>query len=394
MKKHLLLTLLAYSLVYFSYGSSYGSDATIVHVNANGTTDNGSTPVSPCNSQTYEVSSYDEQDGDQLVSVTWQWSLPGSSTFTQVTTPGTVISIPVVNDMSLSAIINLKTALGVNYTVSSNSIGITVVPVVITFSASNPGASCAASQDYSIDPICATSYTYTIAGNSGVYFTGTANSQTLTTSATTVNISFPSTGGGFSLYVSSTYSNGAAGPSSVAAYSFGVPPLSITINKIVGITAVISTQNYAGYTYTWTVNGAAPNNGSTGSGCQDELICGKANPVKVTATNACGTTTATNTAYVKCGGGGPQVIKASIVPNPTPGAMKVTLQTDMVVSGQSQEMIKAIRIVDMSGKLVRKFEFGAGVTEANITTGGLGSGIYILHVFDGTQWTNEKIIVK
>ena len=45
--------------------------------------------------------------------------------------------------------------------------------------------------------------------------------------------------------------------------------------------------------------------------------------------------------------------------------------------------------MDKSGRIVRKYEFGSGVPEASINTGGLAIDIYILQVFDGKQWENK-----
>jgi len=388
MKKFLLMTLLASSLVAVSNGQPVLS-----HIGGSGS-------VAPCTDQTYFVTVYNLPPGYKVCSVLYQWTFAGSSTVHSLLFYdngfGTSVTINVSANMNLTATptIGAVPDCSSSYSFSSASISQAVATQTLSWSSSNTVSSCGSSQTYSINPInCAVSYNYFINENpSGVYFTGTSNSQSLTaTTATSVGVTFPAGGGGFSLRVSPNYADGTTGTEVGVAYSYGIPPLTVTVNKIVGITAVISTQYYAGYDYTWTVNGAPPNNGATGNTCQDELICGKTNPIKVVATNDCGTTSATGGAFVKCGGGGP----LSLTPNPTHGAMKVMLQADGLTDSQSKDSrIRAIRIVDLSGRIVKKFEFGSGVMEANITTEGLSPNIYILHIFNGKEWTHLEIIVK
>lgn len=290
------------------------------------------------------------------------------------------------------------------YSGTSPVFAITRSTPTLSFSASNPSLSCSPTQDYSINPTCgATSFNYSITQNAGVYFTGTANAQSLTTTATTVNVTFPSTGGSFFLVVSPNYPNGTTGPAVDIVPSFGVPQLSITPKdvKIVGMTVFAQTNACPGCTVNWAVNGVSGCNSGGGAPtiCEDELAtCGKPYIFTAIGTNACGTTNkAQYDVNISCSGGGPQVVEASVLPNPTQGSMKVSLRTDSAVSGQSQQktrLIRAIRIVDKTGRIIKRFEYGTGVMEANITTEGLSKDIYILQVFDGSQWTPREIIVK
>lgn len=77
--------------------------------------------------------------------------------------------------------------------------------------------------------------------------------------------------------------------------------------------------------------------------------------------------------------------------------MKVFLPVIDTATGQAGGLrtpIRAIRIVDKTGRIVKRYEYGAGITECNISTEGLSKDIYIVQVFDGRQWTHREIIVK
>ena len=386
------------ALLALSFSRIAHAQATIAHQGPNGTTDNGSTPVTPCSQQTFLITSYTTTAGNDICFVEWQWQFSNSSTLHSVTLQGNApFTINVTADMTVSCTITLGTpgCQGTHPTYGSNTLHMTVVPQTLSFSSSNTLASCGSTQTYSINPIsCAVSYTYAIGQSTpGVYFTGTSSLQTLTTTATNVGVTFPTGNGSFVLYVTPNYADGTSGSSVGAPYTFGVPPLTIFVTKYVGITAFISTQNYAGYTYTWTVNGGMPNGGSIGATCEDELNCGHPNPIHVTATNACGTANASGNASVACGGGGP--LRVGLTPNPSHGVMKITLEKDPSVTTQPAiTKIRAVRIVDLSGKTLRKFEFGSGVTEATINTAGLLPNMYILHIYDGKEWTHKEIVVK
>ena len=263
------------------------------------------------------------------------------------------------------------------------------------FSSSNPPLTCGSTQDYSINPMCGpSSYTYTIGQNADVVFTAN-HLQTLTTTSTTANVTLPAVGGNFLLSVVANYPNGVSSSYLTAAEYYGLPKMAIHITKTVGYTFFATATNDPNLSYNWAID-SHPRGGNPF--LDEDVTCGVTHILSVYGSDACGTTnTASTRVYVTCNNGGPLSVGPKVTPNPVTGIMKVTLPGDGslgTLTAGSGSVIKAIRIVDKSGRIVKKFEYGTGVQEANITTEGLSKDIYILQVFDGTLWTHREIIVR
>jgi hypothetical protein len=320
------------------------------------------------------------------------WNLPAGWTYSPAAL-STTITPTATTTRSISATLTLSACpYSVTSPVYSLSAGGTPAPYMIA----SPALVCTSSQDYSIDasPTCgALNYTYTITPSiSGVVFT--SNGQlTYTTAATTVNVSFPSGGGNFLLSVTANYPGGVSSPTASYRYYFGLPQMYCSISKWVGYVFTAQATNYPGATYHWTVAGYPPSTG--GSIITKEVACGVNTPISVYAVGACGTTnTATITVNPSCTGGGPKLLNVS--PNPVQGVMKITLldEENKAKAAGKGRLVKAIRVVDKGGRIVRRWEFGTGTTEAFINTSGLAADIYILQVFDGERWVHREIIVK
>jgi len=360
-----------------------------------------STPVVPqpptgC-TQAFSASTSIVNDGTHYVpsgGYSVAWNLPAGWTYSPAAL-STTITPTATTTRSISATLTLSACpYSVTSPVYSLSAGGTPAPYMIA----SPALTCSGSQDYSIDasPTCgALSYTYTISlSNPGVVFT--SNGQlTLTTTATTVNISFPPTGGNFLLSVTANYPGGVSSPAASYRYYFGLPQMYCSISKWVGDVFTAQAAIYPGATYHWTV-GAYPGS-SSGAVESDEPPCGVNTRISVYAVGACGTTnTATITVNPSCTGGGGGQKLLNVSPNPTQGVVKITLSDEEnkdKAAGKGR-LVKAVRVVDKGGRIVRRWEFSTGVQEANINTSGLASDIYILQVFDGERWVHREIIVK
>jgi hypothetical protein len=329
---------------------------------------------------------------------TIEWQLPANWTFSGANTGTSVIAIP---DATTSG--NVVAKMQFNACAYNTSVTLAVVRATPppSFSSSNATDPCGASQSYSINPAPgATSYTYSITGNASCTFTANGL-QTLTTAATSVNVGFPATGGGFTLGAVANYGNNTSSSDTTAFYWYGLPTMSLSITKWTGYTFFASATYFAGLSYTWTLNGHTYPGGGAGnsSTLSDAINCGvTGQSISVYGTGACGTTnTATLPLYIKCSSGGPQVVVAHASPNPTQGMLKVWL-SDTDSTGQKvtkiSHPIRAVRIVDKTGKIIRKFEYGEGSQEIDINTGGINPDIYILQVFDGLQWSLREILIK
>jgi len=340
----------------------------------------------------FDASKYTPPAGSY--SVAWNvpagWSASPAAFSTNITPDATSTG-------NISATVTLTACPSV--TVTSPAVAISRPTPAVSFSSSNPTVGCGTSQVYAINPICgAASYTYVLSGNSGVSFASGTVTQSLTTTATSVPIYFSSVNGSYTLTVTANYPDGSSSASTAATYYFGVPTLSVTITKIVGdVFFADAGARYSGATFTWKVDNVLWESAVDQTTFNAEPSpCGVSHTVSVVATGVCGTTnTATNTVTTLCTG--PQAIEPGVSPNPVQGAMKVYLPETDPTTGQAtgkRTLIKAIRIVDKAGRIVKKIEYGTGVMEADVTTEGLSKDLYILQVFDGTQWTHREILVK
>lgn len=59
---------------------------------------------------------------------------------------------------------------------------------------------------------------------------------------------------------------------------------------------------------------------------------------------------------------------------------------------ESKNLIYGIRITDRSGKLRKNTEYKPGVSTARISLNELNSGIYLVSVFDGVNWSSKQLV--
>jgi len=324
-----------------------------------------------------------------------KWTLPANWSFNSGNTGNTMTANPDgFTTGNVGAYLQMNAC---SYTTNQLTFPISYTTPAPALSSSNPATACGNTQSYSVSSLCgAVSYNYSIVGGASGCVFASNGLQTLTTSATSVNINFPATGGNFTLVVSANYPNGTSSGAVSNLYYYGLPHLTLVINKWNGYTFFAQATYIPGASYTWTLDTHA----FPGESFFDEdITCGVTHHLSVYASTACGTTnTATLTINKPCGGGGGQAIKLNVSPNPVQGLMRVSLANDegsatATLAGKAR-LIKAARIVDKAGRIVRRYEFGAGLPEASLNTSGLAIDIYILQIFDGVQWVHQEIIVK
>jgi len=77
-----------------------------------------------------------------------------------------------------------------------------------------------------------------------------------------------------------------------------------------------------------------------------------------------------------------------IFPNPASGFVKIIIPQQYNVNGVS------LRIIDVSGVVVKKFEIDSFESEANVYLNGMPEGIYILQLNNKKQTYTTKILIK
>lgn len=73
-------------------------------------------------------------------------------------------------------------------------------------------------------------------------------------------------------------------------------------------------------------------------------------------------------------------------------APSITENARTTVTPPSQ--IYAVKITDLSGRVVKQTQNKSGATPLNISLAGIRSGYYLLSVFDGKTWTTRSIVVN
>ena len=86
------------------------------------------------------------------------------------------------------------------------------------------------------------------------------------------------------------------------------------------------------------------------------------------------------------------IVKVS--PNPAVGTMAVTLQAPEGLLTPAGQEIKEIRIIDKTGRLIRRQLFPAGTKATTINLTGINPDIYLLQVNDGKTISTQKIMVS
>jgi len=86
----------------------------------------------------------------------------------------------------------------------------------------------------------------------------------------------------------------------------------------------------------------------------------------------------------------------TISPNPATSTLSVAvdeekLSQDKIIKSNSQD-IKEISILDKMGTLIRKQGFGNNIRKANLNISNLKTGVYILKIFNGKDFTSLKFI--
>jgi len=114
--------------------------------------------------------------------------------------------------------------------------------------------------------------------------------------------------------------------------------------------------------------------------------------IRVIVTNPCGNKQSIDAdGYIfapSCSG-----LRVSATPNPTNNTMSIKVVNQQgLISADPNEKIYKLQVVDKLGTTHKEYKFSGGLKQTNINIGNLHSDIYILRIFDGTEWTSIQII--
>lgn len=56
--------------------------------------------------------------------------------------------------------------------------------------------------------------------------------------------------------------------------------------------------------------------------------------------------------------------------------------------------IYGVRIIDQNGIIRKNYNYGTGILNTTLYLNGLMSGVYVVSIFDGSNWTNRKIFLR
>jgi hypothetical protein len=287
---------------------------------------------------------------------------------------------------------------------------------------------CTSSTVVSINSTCgASSYTYTIVGNSGITFTSNGQ-QTLTSTSTTINLSIA--GGGSSvntLKAKANYPNNISSAEASATLIVGLPyiggsyftngleqPLHIWFgnpstdyNNVCNLEYVSTNmQIIAATSVTWskiTSNPGVVSWGQNGNNLNFYLWdLGQTALFKIEATNGCGTSSYDfGFKSIQCGGSG-GCDQFSVSPNPATNSINIIVPDipapcDAVSSGTSktttQRTITEIKIYDQAGNL-KKIQKENKTRQSTVNLIGFKTGLYVLEITDGNYKERHQIIIQ
>lgn len=188
----------------------------------------------------------------------------------------------------------------------------------------------------------------------------------------------------------------------------------VVLNKTItiggaGVSLLSSQGNCNGTVKTWSLSTTPASNGSNWQWTVDYLGTNSSiyiynsnasstyvdvtggGTVKLTYTDLCGTTRTDGvTVYSNCRSG----FGFAVTPNPTQDNVKVSSDNQTLTKNSSPNLIYAIKITDRFGIIRKSFEYKPGIGSVNISVSDLNSGLYLIAVFDGTNWSNQQLVVQ
>lgn len=155
----------------------------------------------------------------------------------------------------------------------------------------------------------------------------------------------------------------------------------------VGLTA-LSIPNA---TYNWYEDGILTEAG-TGNSYITTVPCNTTKFIQVEAVNTCGTSIkAGRGVSVKCSTGGAY----SLAPNPASSNLTISVNEPVDKTNFSTTTeIQEVRITDKLGNLKANKKYQKGTKSVNINVASLKSDMYIVQIFNGTNWDSQQLVIQ
>ena len=343
----------------------------------------------------------------------YAWTLPNSNWVINSGNTGggsTTPTITVTPDASGTGNMQITTVLTCGYTFTSPVLAVTRATPPPTFQSSNPNAVCnSATSTFAVNAPCgATSYIWSLSGNSNVTFQ-LSGTQSLTTTSSSAAVSGGTVGSsGVTLAVQAVWPGGVASSTTSVSLATGVPatPTSMTPahenvapNQTVAFICVPSNN--------WSVGEGTILNGQGTDAITVKVANVSSGTLSVVANgiNSCGAGGKLVSSYpIVSGGGGflsydsqadsassanegfrtlSSVTSPIVYPNPAPNSFNVLIpQTDFTKT--------YIRIFDIGGHLIQSVVPVGQATLIDASHWTRGS--YVVVVFDGKQLITRKFI--
>lgn len=240
--------------------------------------------------------------------------------------------------------------------------------------------------------------------NGGSYSSAGAPLSTTTPSVSVSAFSSTLNNVSTTLYVSATYASGCSTP---------VAPRELRVTNVAPAAPSITSSLVSGpdepteyqftattvsdATYNWYVAGTLRES-STSNTFRWYFPCRTSATVYCTVTNQCGTSGQSNS-VTRTGGCRDREAASNfmISPNPATGVLSVSAVQPQVGKAAkltaSAEEIREVRIIGQSGNILRAEKFGTGTYKATVNLTGILPGSYIVHIFNGKQWTAKQVVI-
>lgn len=333
------------------------------------------------------------------------WALPANWTFSGASTGNAITAIPDATDAG--DVVATLTLPGCGF-VGPHTTQVVTRPTPAPTFGSNPTDLCDnSSYTYAINAPCgATSYVWTLSGNTGATFQATG-SQSFSTTSTSAVISTATVGNSsVNLSVAAVYPGGVTGTavSANTATGVGAPTVLRLINgeQLVGpgpftfSMAALTSQTVT--SYNWSVSPHATISGQntqTVTFTTPHLNSGQSGEVSILVQygTTCSGLSPTNAYdFIDEGSGmsGLPPLKGSITLQPHAGMSQLAILSD---ADENSSPIKAVNVFTTTGQLMKKAGFGGANTTEYLDIHDLPNGIYVVQVITAKGATTQKFAV-
>lgn len=108
------------------------------------------------------------------------------------------------------------------------------------------------------------------------------------------------------------------------------------------------------------------------------------------AVTVCGTSSKAGSSVTKsCG---PRD-RFAVSPNPASNEVTISVKKESEINSVTAE-IQEIQLIDNTGTMKIKRKLPKGTKSVKIATSTYKSGIYILRIFDGSEWHSQQLIIQ